>query len=276
MNLLDLIQTEVTCSIIQVTNYFPKLMNKLTELGQETASIIQPENSFKKIQFIFAILDDVLKYRTNITILFQSIVRFESIVCIIGGITVELRRIMQRSYQGIEEKINKQTEQRLKLYCENVQELYDQQVSIEKEHKCQIHVLKSHNIYQNQQKEITQLKKELNDSQNLRKDKNHLENSKQTIVLENKYRSSIFQNGFQNQTFALKLINRKNRSITEAQEVLTKSKQSMDERQYQLSLDKTQDMITHNPRPKSRMNIKQKSMTLQLTSIQKGNTIKKP
>ncbi|CAD8194924.1 unnamed protein product [Paramecium octaurelia] len=241
MNLLDLIQVEVT-------NYFPKLMNKLTELGQETACINQAENSLKKIQFIFAILDDVLKVLQDLN---QQYAQLEE---------------QLQNYEG-QCRDHIRTEQRLKLYCENVQELYDQQVSIEKEQKYQIH---------NQQKEITQLKKELQGSQNLKKDKNHLENSKQTIVLENKYRSSIFQSGFQNQTFALKLINRKNRSITEAQEVLTKSKQSMDERQYQLSLDKTQDMITHNPRPRSRMNVKQKSMTLQLTSIQKGNTIKKP
>ncbi|CAD8096178.1 unnamed protein product [Paramecium sonneborni] len=246
MNLLDLIQVEVS-------NYFPKLINKLQELGQETVTIIKPENSLMQIQFIFTILDEIVK-------------QFKSIVRLIGRTIVELRRIMQRSYQGIEEKINKQTEQRLKLYCENVQELYDQQIIIEKDYKHQIN---------NQQKEIALLKKELNESQNIRKDKNYLDNSKQTIILENKYRSSIFQNGFQNQAFAIKLNHRKNRSITEAQEVLTKTKQSMDERQYQLSLDKTQELITNQTRPKSRINPNQKSMTLQLTSINKGNIIKR-
>ncbi|CAD8191318.1 unnamed protein product [Paramecium pentaurelia] len=240
MNLLDLIQVEVT-------NYFPKLINKLTELGQETVSIIQPENSLKQIQFIFTILDEVLKVLKDLN---QQYAQLEE--CL-------------QNYEG-QCRDHIRTEQRLKLYCENVQDLYDQQISIEKDYKYQIH---------NYQKEITLLKKELNESQNLRRDKNHLENSKQTIVLENKYRSSIFQNGFQNQTFAIKLNNRKNRSITETQEILTKSKQSMDERQYQLSLDKTQEMIINNARPKSRMNPKQKSMTLQLTSINKGNIIKK-
>ncbi|CAK87770.1 unnamed protein product (macronuclear) [Paramecium tetraurelia] len=213
MSLLEEIQQEVRflfVSFVQITNYFPKLTNKLQELGQSTITIQQPNTALKGIQIIISVLDDLF------------------------GILLEIHT----QYAQLEEQLQKyegecrshiRTEQRLKIHCENIQELYEQQLNIEKDHKAQI---------LSYQKEITQLKKDIEDNKHQKNqqlqhktqsiiDKILLDQQKQTIQLDIKSRSNTFHNNFMNlnqqkQSMCLKTNTRKNRMATEYQDYQTK------------------------------------------------------
>ncbi|CAD8091653.1 unnamed protein product [Paramecium primaurelia] len=249
MNSLDEIQQEIT-------NYFPKLINQLKELGQSKITIQQPNTALNGIQIMILVLNDLF------------------------GILQEI----QTQYAQLEEQLQKyegecrshiRTEQRLKIHCENIQELYEQQLNIEKDHKAQM---------LSYQKEIMQLKKDLEDNkyqknQQLQQktqsmiDKILLDQQKQTILLDIKPRSNTFNNNFMNfnqqkQSMCLKSNTRKNRLVTEYQDGQTNSKQSIDEKQYS-SLEKIQELATLYSRPKSRLqdNINKKSVTLHVAQM---------
>ncbi|CAD8191813.1 unnamed protein product [Paramecium pentaurelia] len=249
MNSLDEIQQEIT-------NYFPKLINQLKELGQSKITIQQPNTALNGIQIMILVLNDLF------------------------GILQEI----QSQYAQLEEQLQKyegecrshiRTEQRLKIHCENIQELYEQQLNIEKDHKAQM---------LSYQKEIMQLKKDLEDNkyqknQQLQQktqsmiDKILLDQQKQTILLDIKPRSNTFNNNFMNlnqqkQSMCLKSNTRKNRLVTEYQDCQTNSKQSIDEKQYS-SLEKIQELATLYSRPKSRLqdNINKKSVTLHVAQM---------
>ncbi|CAD8128336.1 unnamed protein product [Paramecium sonneborni] len=249
MNLIDQIQQEIT-------TYFPKLTNKLQELGQSTQTIPQPNTALKGIQVIISVLDELF-----------------GILHEINSQYTQLEQQLQK-YEG-ECRSHIRTEQRLKIHCENIQELYEQQLNLEKEYKSQII---------GYQKEIAQLKKDLEDNQNQKNqqlqqktqsiiDKILLDQQKQTIHIESKQRSNTFHNNFMNlnqqkQSISFKTNSRKNRLITEYQDCQTNSKQSIEEKQYS-SLEKIQELATLYSRPKSRLqdNINKKSVTLHIAQM---------
>ncbi|CAD8167870.1 unnamed protein product [Paramecium pentaurelia] len=256
MNLLDQIQQEIT-------NYFPKLKHNLQELGQSTITIQQPNNALKGIQIIISVLDELFGI-------------LQEINCQYAQLEQQLQK-----YEG-ECRSHIRTEQRLKIHCENIQELYEQQLIIEKDYKAQV---------MSYQKEINQLKKDLEDTkyqknQQLQQktqsiiDKIILDQQKQTIQFDTKSRSNTFHNNFMNlnqqkQYISVKTNTRKNRLVTEYQDYQTNSKQSIEEKQYS-SLEKIQELATLYSRPKSRLqdNYNKKSVTLHVASI-KAKQVKK-
>ncbi|CAD8096692.1 unnamed protein product [Paramecium sonneborni] len=251
MNLIDQIQQEIT-------TYFPKLTNNLQKLRQSTQTKIipQPKTALTGIQIIISVIEELFGILQEINTQYA-----------------QLEEQLQKSEAECRSHIR--TEQRLKIHCENIQELYEQQLNLEKDYKIQITTY---------QKEIELLKKDLEDikyskNQQLQQktqsiiDKILQDQQKQTIQFDVKSRSNTLHNNFTNlnqqkQSISVKMNTRKNRLITEYQDCQTYSKQSIDEKQYS-SLEKIQELTTLYSRPKSRVqdNMNKKSVTLHVAQM---------